>query len=98
FVKIDDNTLEIKEKRGFIYKLMAIFIILTFGYYQFLHPEYRQTTFDDLSFTFQPETRFKEEWIWAADFTKPGYTRYGETKEEYMAEMWELHKGRVWRG
>ena len=60
FVKIDDNTIEIKEKRGFICKLMAIFIILTSGYYDFIHPRYKQTTFDELSFTFQPETRFQK--------------------------------------
>ncbi|MBN6071523.1 hypothetical protein HYE53_10690 [Aggregatibacter actinomycetemcomitans] len=98
FVKIDDNTLEIKEKRGFICKLMAIFIILTFGYYQFLHPAYRQTTFDDLSFTFQPETRFQKAWELYQDPDNPGRSYAGSTKAEFMAEMWELHKGRVWRG
>ena len=98
FVKIDDNTIEIKEKRGVIVKLMTIFIITVFGYYNFIHPDYRQTTIDDLKFTFQPETRFQKELRWAADPTKPGYTRYGETEEEYLAEMWERHKGSVWRG
>lgn len=98
FVKIDEDTIEIKEKRGFLYKLIFIVSILSFGYYQFLHPEYRQTTFDDLKFTFQPETRFQKSWARAEDPSNPGFTKYGETKEKYFADMWEIHKDRIWRG
>ncbi|OOF65449.1 hypothetical protein [Rodentibacter sp. Ppn85] len=97
FVKIDDNTIEIKGKRGGTVKLVFI-IITAFGYYDFIHPDYRQTTFDDLKFTFQPETRFQDSWLFNADFSRPNYTRHGQTKEEYLAEMWEIHKGSVWRG
>ena len=48
FVKIDENTIEIKEKRGVIIKLWVLFTMMVFGYYNFIHPDYRQTTFDDL--------------------------------------------------
>ena len=98
FVKIDENTIEIKEKRGVIIKLWVLFTMMVFGYYNFIHPDYRQTTFDDLKFTFQPETRFQKELRRVADPKKPGYTKYGDTEEEFLAEMWEIHKDTVWRG
>ena len=98
FVKIDENTIEIKEKRGVIIKLWVLFTMIIFGYYNFIHPDYRQTTFDDLKFTFQPETRFQKELRRVADPKKPGYTKYGDTEEEFLAEMWEIHKDTVWRG
>lgn len=98
FVKIDENTIEIKEKRGVIIKLWVLFTMIVFGYYNFIHPDYRQTTFDDLKFTFQPETRFQKELRRVADPKKPGYTKYGDTEEEFLAEMWEIHKDTVWRG
>ena len=98
FVKIDENTIEIKEKRGVIIKLWVLFTVIVFGYYNFIHPDYRQTTFDDLKFTFQPETRFQKELRRVADPKKPGYTKYGDTEEEFLAEMWEIHKDSVWRG
>ena len=98
FVKIDENTIEIKEKRGVIIKLWVLFTMIVFGYYNFIHPDYRQTTFDDLKFTFQPETRFQKELRRVADPKKTGYTKYGDTEEEFLAEMWEIHKDSVWRG
>ncbi|OZV18454.1 hypothetical protein RO04_01190 [Aggregatibacter actinomycetemcomitans] len=98
FVKIDDNTIEIKEKRGFICKLMAIFIILTFGYYDFIHPRYKQTTFDELSFTFQPETRFQKEWELYQDPNNAGYTYAGKSKDQFTEKMQQITKGDIWKG
>ena len=98
FVKIDENTIEIKEKRGVIIKLWVLFTMIVFGYYNFIHPDYRKTTFDDLKFTFQPETRFQEAWELYQNPNNPEYTYAGTTKPEFMKDMWELHKDSVWRG
>ena len=60
FVKIDENTIEIKEKRGVIIKLWVLFTMIVFGYYDFIHPKYKQVIYNELQFTFQPETRFQK--------------------------------------
>ncbi|MCQ9122410.1 hypothetical protein MUU45_001371, partial [Rodentibacter pneumotropicus] len=86
------------ERKGIFFKLAFIIITIASLYIDFIEPTYRYRTWENLQFTFQPETRFQRSWLFAKDPYKPGYSRYGETKEQYLAEMWELHKHEVWKG
>ncbi|WP_288065010.1 hypothetical protein [Rodentibacter caecimuris] len=98
FVKIDDNTIEIKERKGIFFKLVFIVITAASIYFDFIDSSHRYSVLEDLQFTFQPETRFQKSWFFAMDPYNPGYTRHGKTKEEYLAGMWNSHKDEVWKG
>ncbi|MDP8034601.1 hypothetical protein QJU43_09920 [Pasteurella atlantica] len=100
FKKIDDNTLELKEKRLGPIKLIFLFMLSLAVYYDFIHPEYREMNIHSLQFSFMPETRFQETWYryYGDDLENPGFSKKGESKAQFMAEMWEKHKHRVWDG
>ncbi|MDC2825938.1 hypothetical protein PHA51_07840 [Rodentibacter pneumotropicus] len=97
-VKIDENTIELKERKGIFFKLAFIIITIASLYIDFIEPTYRRNTWESLQFTFQPETRFQRSWEFYQDPHNIGFSYSGENKEQFMAEMWEEHKGRVWEG
>ena len=98
FKKTSENTIELKEKRWAAVKIVLIILAITAVYYDFIDPRYQEFTIQELKFAFQPETRFQKEFSRIEDDNNPNYTRFGETKDEYMARMWERHKADVWVG
>lgn len=98
FKKTSENTIELKEKRWAAVKIVLIILAITAVYYDFIYPRYQEFTIQELKFAFQPETRFQKEFSRIEDDNNPNYTRFGETKDEYMARMWERHKADVWVG
>ncbi|WP_077494370.1 MULTISPECIES: hypothetical protein [Rodentibacter] len=98
FRKTDENTIEIKEKKWGFVKVFFIALIVGWIYYDFIDPRYQALTIQELKFAFQPESRFQKEFSRIEDDNNPNYTRFGETKNEYMARMWERHKGDIWIG
>ena len=98
FKKTSENTIELKEKRWAAVKIVLIILAITAVYYDFIDPRYQEFTIQELKFAFQPETRFQKEFSRIEDDNNPNYTRLGETKDEYMARMWERHKADVWVG
>ena len=98
FKKTGENTIELKEKRWAAVKIVLIILAITAVYYDFIDPRYQEFTIQELKFAFQPETRFQKEFSRIEDDNNPNYTRFGETKDEYMARMWERHKADVWVG
>ncbi|OOF78717.1 hypothetical protein BKG96_05260 [Rodentibacter caecimuris] len=98
FRKTDENTIELKEKRWAAVKIVLIILAMTAIYYDFIDPRYQAFTIQELKFAFQPETRFQKEFSRIEDDNNPNYTRFGETKNEYMARMWDRHKNGVWVG
>ena len=98
FKKTGENTIELKEKRWAAVKIVLIILAITAVYYDFIYPRYQEFTIQELKFAFQPETRFQKEFSRIEDDNNPNYTRFGETKDEYMARMWERHKADVWVG
>ena len=98
FRKTGENTIELKEKRWAAVKIVFIIFTVISVYYDFIDPRYQEFTIQELKFAFQPESRFQKEFSHIVDDNDPNYTMLGETKEEYMARMWERHKGDVWVG
>ncbi|THA02442.1 hypothetical protein [Rodentibacter pneumotropicus] len=98
FKKNGENTIELKEKRWGLIKFFFIPLFITWIYYDFIDPRYQAFTIQELKFAFQPETRFQKEFSRIEDDNNPNYTRFGETKNEYMARMWDHHKNGVWVG
>ena len=98
FVKIDENTIEIKEKRGVIIKLWVLFTTIVFGYYDFIHPKYKQVIYNELQFTFQPETRFQKEWELYQDPNNKGFTYAGKSRAQFIEKMKQITNGDIWKG
>ena len=98
FVKIDENTIEIKEKRGVIIKLWVLFTMIVFGYYDFIHPKYKQVIYNELQFTFQPETRFQKEWELYQDPNNKGFTYAGKSRAQFIEKMKQITNGDIWKG
>ena len=98
FVKIDENTIEIKEKRGVIIKLWVLFTTIVFGYYDFIHPKYKQVIYNELQFTFQPETRFQKEWELYQDPHNKGFTYAGKSRAQFIEKMKQITNGDIWKG
>ncbi|WP_244149430.1 hypothetical protein [Rodentibacter rarus] len=97
-VKIEQNTIELKERKGILFKFAFIIIAIASLYIDFIEPTYRRNTWESLQLTFQPESRFQRSWEFYQDPHNIGFTETGESKEQFMAEMWEEHKGMVWKG
>ena len=98
FVKIDENTIEIKEKRGVIIKLWVLFTTIVFGYYDFIHPKYKQVIYNELQFTFQPETRFQKEWELYQDPNNKGFTYAGKSRAQFIEKMKQITNGDIGKG
>ncbi|MBN6067455.1 hypothetical protein HYE54_08450 [Aggregatibacter actinomycetemcomitans] len=98
FKKAGENTIETQEKKWGFAKAFFMVLIIGWIYYDFIDPRYQESTIQELKFAFQPESRFQKEFSHIMDDNAPNYTMLGETKEEYMARMWERHKGGVWVG
>ncbi|MDP8033853.1 hypothetical protein QJU43_06730 [Pasteurella atlantica] len=99
FKKIDDNTLELKEQWLGPIKFIFLFMLSLAVYYDFIHPEYRAMNIHSLQFSFMPKKVLERDFhYYREDSNKLGFTREGDSKAEYIAEMWEKHKHRVWDG
>ena len=98
FVKIDENTIEIKEKRGVIIKLWVLFTMIVFGYYDFIHPNYRQNTYDNLQLIFFPDTYYQKKWERFQSPERPDFDILGRKKEEFMNVTKNANEDKIWKG
>ena len=98
FVKIDENTIEIKEKRGVIIKLWVLFTMIVFGYYDFIHPNYRENTYDNLQLIFFPDTYYQKKWERFQSPERPDFDILGRKKEEFMNITKNANEDKIWKG
>ncbi|TCP96511.1 hypothetical protein EDC44_10444 [Cricetibacter osteomyelitidis] len=90
FRKTGENTIEVKEKRWGILKLLFLVFIMIGIYYDFIDPRYKDNTWNNIQITYQPNKWIENQFNEVASTENPNTTRWGQTKEEFIAWKREL--------
>ncbi|MBS9783354.1 MAG: hypothetical protein KGV46_02245 [Pasteurella sp.] len=94
FTQIDENTIELKEKRwgaGKVLVLLLLFFIYAQG---LMSAKYGETNIHILKFTFMPKTRFEQNWNDHKLLVEMGLSSQ-RSEKEFKASMWKKYKHRV---
>ncbi|OOF77379.1 hypothetical protein BKG96_08465 [Rodentibacter caecimuris] len=88
--KHNDSTLEIKERSWGKNRCLFTFVFVIFIYMLFFKAGDSNPFVQDIKFSLFPKTTLERS-FWE-DPNNPGYTRRGESKEQFIDEMYKIHR------
>lgn len=92
----DDNTLEIKERSWGRNRQLFTFVFVVFVYMLFFKGGENNPFIKDIKFSIYPNVVLEQS-FWE-DPSNPGYTKRGVSKEQFISEMYEMHKKDIKKG
>ena len=89
FSKVDENTIELKEKRWAPVKIVLCFILIVSVYYDFINPNYKKDTLRYIELSFQTEKWLERGFQRDISEDNPKLNRWGQTKAQYINDALE---------